>query len=128
MLRSHFTFCSIHGVQVIFSIILQFSSLQFIGLYSTGKLYDQCMPMALLDDDVYITFEEACEEYVSEDVGLIWRGSHNRLRPTPWAYSQFEKNVLDCALYLLSNPAHLSPSARANPIKVARAISAAVCD
>jgi transglutaminase 1 len=79
-----------------------------------------------LEDDVYMEEEGLRNECVLEDSGLIWRGSHSRLRPTPWAYSQFEKDVLDCALYVLSVPGHLSSTARANPIRCARAISAAV--
>ncbi len=71
--------------------------------------------------------EEGRQEYVLEDTGLIWRGSHNRLRATPWAYSQFERDCLQCALYLLSGPGRLSESARADPVKTARAVSAAVC-
>lgn len=80
----------------------------------------------IADDEVYMAEEESRQEYVLEDTGLIWRGSHNRLRPTPWAYSQFERDCLECALYLLSGPGRLSESARADPVKTARAVSAAV--
>ncbi|XP_035710698.1 annulin isoform X2 [Folsomia candida] len=78
------------------------------------------------DDEVYMEEDELRHECVLEDSGLIWRGSHTRLRPTPWAYSQFEKDVLDCALYILSGPSRLSSTARADPVKCVRAISAAV--
>lgn len=80
----------------------------------------------MLDDEVYLEEEELRRECVLEDTGLIWRGSHTRLRPTPWNYSQFEKDVLDCALYVLHGPGHLSSTARADPVKCVRAISAAV--
>ena len=70
--------------------------------------------------------DEARVEFILEDSGLIWRGSHNRLRPTPWAYSQFEKDVLDCALSVLSK--HLSPSARASAVITSRALSALVIE
>lgn len=36
------------------------------------------------------------------DTGLIWRGSYNRQRPSIWKYAQYEKDILDCSLYLVS--------------------------
>lgn len=36
-----------------------------------------------------------------EDGGLMFRGVHNRIKPTPWNYAQYEKDILECALYLV---------------------------
>lgn len=36
-----------------------------------------------------------------EDGGLMYRGVHNRIKPTPWNYAQYEKDILECALYLV---------------------------
>lgn len=41
------------------------------------------------------------EEYVEEDGGLMFRGVYNRIKPTPWNYAQYEKDILECALYLV---------------------------
>lgn len=62
---------------------------------------------------------------MAED-GLIWRGSHNRLRPTVWKYSQFERDILDCALHLMIQVGKVRVSARRDPVVVCRVLSAAV--
>ena len=41
------------------------------------------------------------DEYILEDGGLMFRGVYNRIKPTPWNYAQYEKDILDCALYLV---------------------------
>ncbi|KAE8736894.1 hypothetical protein FOCC_FOCC017650 [Frankliniella occidentalis] len=60
------------------------------------------------------------------DSGLIYRGSYNRIRPTVWKFAQFERDILECTLYLAASVGRLSPSSRADPVKTARALSAAV--
>lgn len=65
------------------------------------------------DDQVYMEKEELKQEYVMADSGLIWRGSHNRMRPCPWNFAQFEKDVLECSIYLLSNIGKLTVAGRA---------------
>lgn len=66
------------------------------------------------------------EETVLGDTGLIWRGSYNRLRPTVWKYAQFERDVLECSLYLIHKVGRVSAGARSDPVRTVRAISAAV--
>ncbi|XP_071448143.1 annulin-like isoform X2 [Hetaerina americana] len=70
--------------------------------------------------------EEELKEYVLSDTGLIWRGSHNRLRPCVWRYAQFEADILDCALYLAFKIGKVHLSARSDPVRITRALSAAV--
>lgn len=41
------------------------------------------------------------EEYVQEDGGLMFRGVYNVIKPTPWNYAQYEKDILECSLYLV---------------------------
>lgn len=31
----------------------------------------------------------------------MFRGVYNRIKPTPWNYAQYEKDILDCAFYLV---------------------------
>lgn len=60
------------------------------------------------------------------DTTLIWRGSYNRLRPSPWKLGQFDREVLDCALYVISYIGKISPVARRDPVRTVRALSAAI--
>lgn len=78
------------------------------------------------EDAVYMEDEEERQEYVMAEDGLIWRGSYNRLRPTVWKYSQFERDVLDCALHLMIQVGKVRVSARHDPVVVTRVLSAAV--
>ena len=48
------------------------------------------------------------------------------MRPTPWAYGQFEDFVLECSCLILSYVGHLNPADRNDPVKVARHISQVV--
>lgn len=66
------------------------------------------------------------DECVLADAGLIWRGSYNRLRPTVWKYAQFEKDVLECSLYLIHKIGKVTAAARGDPVRTSRAVSAAV--
>lgn len=31
----------------------------------------------------------------------MYRGVYNIIKPIPWFYAQYEKDILDCALYLV---------------------------
>lgn len=78
------------------------------------------------DDTVYIENADLRFEYVLMHVGAIWRGSYQNLRPCHWKYGHFEENVLDCCLYLLTNVGKLKLPACADPVLVARHVSAVV--
>ncbi|XP_063239972.1 annulin [Bacillus rossius redtenbacheri] len=77
-------------------------------------------------DQVFMEGEDLRAEYVLADTGLIWRGSYNRLRPSVWKYAQFEKDVLDCSLHLVAKIGKVALKVRSDPVKVSRALSAAV--
>ncbi|XP_028170220.1 annulin-like isoform X2 [Ostrinia furnacalis] len=79
-----------------------------------------------LNDSVYMPGHSHREEYVQEDGGLMFRGVYNVIKPTPWNYAQYEKDILECALYLVSEIGKVKGRARGDPIRVARALSAAV--
>ncbi|XP_011169553.1 annulin isoform X1 [Solenopsis invicta] len=78
------------------------------------------------DDIVYLDGEAECQEYVLAEDGLIWRGSHNRMRPSVWKYAQFERDILDCALHLMNQVGRVRVSGRNDPIVITRCLSAAV--
>lgn len=75
---------------------------------------------------MYLYGEDLRQEYVLNDSGLIYRGSYNRIRPSVWKFAQFERDVLECTLYLAASVGRLSPPSRADPVKTVRALSAAV--
>ncbi|KAI4464381.1 protein-glutamine gamma-glutamyltransferase [Holotrichia oblita] len=77
-------------------------------------------------DQSYMKSEEWRDETVLNDVGLIWRGTLNTLRPTIWKYSQFDEKILDCALYLLGHVGKLTGNARSDPIQISRVLAAVV--
>ncbi|XP_050435288.1 annulin-like [Adelges cooleyi] len=78
------------------------------------------------DEDVYLKDDKHREEYVLNEDGLMWRGSYNRMKEVVWKYGQFDKDVLDCCLYLLLKVGKLSFSSCNDPVIVSRVLSAAV--
>lgn len=70
--------------------------------------------------------ERERNEYVLSDTTLIWKGTYNRLRPSPWKLGQYDRDVLDCALYVIAYIGKVNPSSRGNAAKISRALSAAV--
>ncbi|KFB35768.1 hypothetical protein ZHAS_00002672 [Anopheles sinensis] len=78
------------------------------------------------DDQVYLEEKAHRHEYIMADTTLIYRGSYNRLRPSVWKFGQFEKHILDCSLLLIAKIGKVSATHRGDPVRVCRAISAAV--
>ncbi|XP_008411741.1 protein-glutamine gamma-glutamyltransferase 2-like [Poecilia reticulata] len=84
------------------------------------------------DDAVYMKSEEKRKEYVLAQHGLIYRGSHKRIKGKPWNFGQFEPGILDICLKILdNNPKFVSDadkdvSSRRDPIYVTRALSAMI--
>lgn len=79
----------------------------------THEFWDIIKCYFIIEDIVYMEDEEWKKEYVMADSGLIWRGSHNRMRPCAWNFAQFEKDILECCVYLLSNVGKLTIAGRA---------------
>ena len=63
-------------------------------------------------------------------MGKIYGGSHNNVQGRPWIYGQLRDAVLPAACHVLDKGAgaavNLRDADRADPVKVARAISALV--
>lgn len=74
----------------------------------------------------FLSDDQEREEYVLSDATLIWRGSYNRMKPSIWQLGQFERNVLECALLLLSTVGKIAPAFRGDPVRVCRSLSALV--
>jgi len=77
------------------------------------------------DDAVYLSREDARQEYVLNDVGKIYIGSHSKPRGRKWIYGQFHESVLPAVMFMLDKT-RLDINGRANVVKVARAVSAMV--
>ncbi|KAM3840334.1 coagulation factor XIII A chain isoform 1-T1 [Vipera latastei] len=77
------------------------------------------------EDEVYMDEEEEREEYVLNDLGVIFYGDPENIRSRSWNYGQFEEGILDACLYLMDR-AQLDLSGRGNPIKVSRVGSAMI--
>ncbi|XP_059380055.1 coagulation factor XIII A chain-like [Carassius carassius] len=52
-------------------------------------------------DQVYVDKEEDRQEYVMNDVGIIYNGEFNNISYRSWNFGQFEEGVLDACLMLM---------------------------
>ncbi|VEN38690.1 unnamed protein product [Callosobruchus maculatus] len=98
------------------------------GAYSyswTTGIYIIFNPWCKLDQ-VYMKSDEWKEEAVLNESGMMWRGTYNRVKPVIWKYDQFEKDILDCSLYLVREIGNVKSSFRADPVHITRALAAAV--
>ncbi|XP_058141173.1 coagulation factor XIII A chain [Dasypus novemcinctus] len=77
------------------------------------------------DDAVYLEDEKEREEYVLNDIGVIFYGDVNDKKSRSWSYGQFEDGILDACLYMMDR-AQMDLSGRGNPIKVSRVGSAMI--
>ncbi|XP_059544514.1 coagulation factor XIII A chain [Myotis daubentonii] len=77
------------------------------------------------DDAVYLDDEREREEYVLNDIGVIFYGDFNNIKSRSWSYGQFEDGILDACLHMMDK-AQMDLSGRGNPIKVSRVGSAMV--
>lgn len=48
------------------------------------------------------------------------------MRPSIWQLGQFERNILECSLLLLSTVGKIAPAFRGDPVRIARCLSAIV--
>ncbi|KFO06680.1 Coagulation factor XIII A chain, partial [Balearica regulorum gibbericeps] len=76
-------------------------------------------------DAVYLDDEKEREEYVLNDVGIVFHGNINDIKLRSWSYGQFEENILDACLFLMDK-AELDLSGRGNPVKICRVASAVI--
>ncbi|XP_052850982.1 annulin-like [Drosophila gunungcola] len=78
------------------------------------------------EDQVYLEDRDQRKEYVLNDTTLISVGSHNNMSQLPWKLGQFERDILECSLMVLGTVGKVPPAFRGDPVRVARALSAAV--
>ncbi|KAF7248784.1 Coagulation factor XIII A chain [Varanus komodoensis] len=66
-------------------------------------------------DAVFLDDEQERQEYVLNDLGVIYYGDAKCIKTRTWNYGQFEEGVLDACLYLMDR-AQLDLSGRGNPV------------
>ncbi|KAL1500917.1 hypothetical protein ABEB36_006336 [Hypothenemus hampei] len=77
-------------------------------------------------DQVYMKNDEWREEAVLNDIGIVYRGTYNRIKPVIWKYDQFERDVLECSIYLMHVVGKVKANQRSDPVQISRAFAAAI--
>ncbi|XP_058298789.1 protein-glutamine gamma-glutamyltransferase 4 [Hylobates moloch] len=75
------------------------------------------------EDMVFMPDEDERKEYILNDTGCHYVGAARSIKYKPWNFGQFEKNVLDCCISVLTESS-LKPTDRRDPVLVCRAMSA----
>ncbi|XP_008565510.1 PREDICTED: protein-glutamine gamma-glutamyltransferase 4 [Galeopterus variegatus] len=75
------------------------------------------------EDVVFMPDEKERAEYVLNDTGYVYMGFAGNIREKPWNFAQFEKNVLNCCITLLSQ-SFVKPENTWDPVLVGRALTA----
>ncbi|CAG2110741.1 unnamed protein product, partial [Medioppia subpectinata] len=78
-----------------------------------------------VDDGVFLPDETKRREYVLNDVGKIYIGSHSKPKGRQWIYGQFADSVLPAVMFMMDKT-RLDYTARSNPVKVVRSVAAMV--
>ncbi|KAF5905264.1 coagulation factor XIII A chain-like [Clarias magur] len=52
-------------------------------------------------DQVYLDNEDERQEYVLNDVGMIYNGEHTDIGTRPWNYGQFQKGILEACIFIM---------------------------
>lgn len=76
-------------------------------------------------DSTYLPSEEARQEYLLNEVGMIFIGTIARQAGRTWTYGQFQESVLPSSFHLLDK-SRLTFKERSDVVKVSRAVSAIV--
>ena len=73
------------GVKVrCYSCIYRGSHYKILPLFSfTGNTF-----FTFIDDNVYLNDEPSRKEYVLNDAGIIYKGTHKQIYEKPWSYGQ----------------------------------------
>ncbi|KAF4087813.1 hypothetical protein AMELA_G00075550 [Ameiurus melas] len=76
-------------------------------------------------DQVYLKNEEERQEYVLNDVGMIYNGDYNNIGSRPWNYGQFQSGILEACIFILDF-GKMPLQYRDDAIKVVRKASAMI--
>uniref|UniRef100_A0A8B9JVM4 protein-glutamine gamma-glutamyltransferase n=1 Tax=Astyanax mexicanus TaxID=7994 RepID=A0A8B9JVM4_ASTMX len=76
-------------------------------------------------DSVFLDDEEQRDEYVLNELGIIYHGAYDDISERAWNYGQFEFGILDACLFIMDK-ADMPLTNRGDPIKISRKASAMV--
>jgi hypothetical protein len=76
-------------------------------------------------DGVYMPNESDRQEYILNEMGVLFMGSRENVEYREWYYDQFKTNSLLATLYVLDRSG-MTPAQRADPIQVSRMLSQVV--
>ncbi|CAL8369688.1 unnamed protein product [Lota lota] len=97
--------------------------------YVVGGFVLLCNPW-IKEDSVYMDLD--LQEYVQSDYGLVYMGTHLNVSSRPWAFGQYEPQVLEACLSMLQvSPQHLRDEQvdylrRSDPVYLSRVVCAMV--
>ncbi|KAL6490925.1 hypothetical protein MHYP_G00012700 [Metynnis hypsauchen] len=74
-------------------------------------------------DSVFLDDEEQREEYVMNELGIIYHGAYDDISERAWNYGQFEFGILDACLFIMDK-ADMPLTNRGDPVKISRKASA----
>ncbi|KAI4886316.1 hypothetical protein NFI96_016736 [Prochilodus magdalenae] len=74
-------------------------------------------------DSVFLDDEEQREEYVMNELGIIYHGAYDDISERAWNYGQFEFGILDACLFIMDK-ADMPLTNRGDPVKICRIASA----
>ncbi|KAF7696284.1 hypothetical protein HF521_006378 [Silurus meridionalis] len=77
------------------------------------------------DDAVFMDNEDERNEYVLNDVGVLYYGNDSQIGERNWIFGQFADGVLAACLFILEKSQALN-TGRRNPVNIARVVSAMV--
>jgi len=116
----HLTYDRISGTHVTCSLHIPANAM--IGKYKTA-IYLKSGDDHILDeepdlliicnpwcekDQTYMANEEERQEYVLNDTGYIWRGTKDHSTPCHWNFGQFEAQIIDVGLELLTKDSRMT--------------------
>ncbi|KAM6924926.1 protein-glutamine gamma-glutamyltransferase 2-like [Xenentodon cancila] len=115
----------------LYHLCLHMETKQLSKSYKVGTFVLLCNPWHP-DDPVYMPLDVHIQEYIKNDYGMLFMGSHANFSKRPWSFGQYEPGVLEACLKLLEvSPEHLGNSnkdyaLRGDPVYLSRVASAMV--
>ncbi|XP_061114387.1 protein-glutamine gamma-glutamyltransferase 5 isoform X2 [Conger conger] len=114
-----------------YSLQLCLLALNWQQNYAVANFTLLCNPWCQLDA-VHIPFEDQRKEYVKNDFGLLYMGTPHNVISRPWAFSLYERGILEICLDILQVSPHHGRDRqkdylyRADPVYLSRVVCAMI--